>query len=636
MKNEWTIEEFKATTIEENIEKKIFYFPSYQRGLVWSHSQISDLVDTIKKGLPFGTLLLYKTDKNIYQIIDGSQRSSAIISFVKNPTQFFDENDIDSDVIKQIVDIIDAAGNKVKQEETVKNLLIKWVKQNHKTVEDVRDMQFAAFGQVVSKVYPTCERKEFIIGDLIKPMMKQFKEICETISNIKIPAIVMSGDPGDLPLLFERINRNGTQLSKYQVYAATWNSIKFTLKNHEEIVKANRDRYDQMYEGAVPIEDYDSAQFLIDKTLDTFEIAFGLGKHLSKTYPHLFGESKDDTKVDSIGFTLLGTCLGVKYTKTDILHKELNEKIGQENIDIFLDKILDAVKYVDNIIGKFSKFKSNRRASNKKPLHSEMQIAAIIASVFLMKWATIKLDDNGDVEAIIYNFQQSSLSWKKKYKKEFETNVSKRYLVEIFRKKWSGTGNVKLDQMILTPYFYTEPVDKNDFASALDNWFSTMNEERKENNKIATPKEAELAFLAAVYLPLFTAAEHLDDTNYDIEHLATQKQMKSHLARIREKDENFTLPISSVGNLCLLPEYANRSKKDKTLYDDNHYLARLKNYSLNLKKIEEKYSFTQKEDLEWINDNTSSAEELKTNYMKFIENHFNKMKNILLEHYDEL
>ena len=35
MKNEWSVEEFKATTIEENIKNKIFVVPRYQRELVW-------------------------------------------------------------------------------------------------------------------------------------------------------------------------------------------------------------------------------------------------------------------------------------------------------------------------------------------------------------------------------------------------------------------------------------------------------------------------------------------------------------------------------------------------------------------------------------------------------------------------
>ena len=54
MNNEWKMEEFSATSIEENIMNKVFVVPRYQRDVVWKDKQRADLVDTIKKGLPFG------------------------------------------------------------------------------------------------------------------------------------------------------------------------------------------------------------------------------------------------------------------------------------------------------------------------------------------------------------------------------------------------------------------------------------------------------------------------------------------------------------------------------------------------------------------------------------------------------
>ena len=59
MKNDWKTDEFKATTIKENMDSGVFNVPKYQRGIVWSDKQRAELVDTIKKGLPFGSLLLY-------------------------------------------------------------------------------------------------------------------------------------------------------------------------------------------------------------------------------------------------------------------------------------------------------------------------------------------------------------------------------------------------------------------------------------------------------------------------------------------------------------------------------------------------------------------------------------------------
>ena len=218
----------------------------------------------------------------------------------------------------------------------------------------------------------------------------------------------------------------------------------------------------------------------------------------------------------------------------------------------------------------------------------------------------------------------------KNLEKSFSENVAKRYLLEIFRKKWAGTGNLKLDQVLSIPTLYAEPVSKEEFESFLDNWFNNVNDERAEYTRITAPKEQELAFLSALYLPLFSANQQIDESNYDIEHLATQKLMKTQLARFEGK---LRLPVSSIGNLCLLPEYTNRSKKEKTLYEDDEYLMKSK---MSVREIEEIYSFTKKEDLEWIHDMNSTLEEFKSYYLNFIEVHFSRMKKILLDNYNNI
>ena len=93
------------------------------------------------------------------------------------------------------------------------------------------------------------------------------------------------------------------------------------------------------------------------------------------------------------------------------------------------------------------------------------------------------------------------------------------------------------------------------------------------------------------------------------------------------------MPISSIGNLCLLPEYANRSKKDKTIYEDSDYL---KKSNMTIEQIESKYSFTSKSDLQWITDMSSSQDEFTKAYMGFIKTHFENMKRVLRIHFDQI
>lgn len=126
MANTWKPDTFKPETIKKYIDNKTFNIPIYQRGIVWSDEQRLNLVDTIKRGLPFGSLLLYKNGEK-YQIIDGLQRSTAVVGFVENPAQFFNEDDLDDNAIDHIVKIIGANGSQNDIADKVRNSLIEWV-----------------------------------------------------------------------------------------------------------------------------------------------------------------------------------------------------------------------------------------------------------------------------------------------------------------------------------------------------------------------------------------------------------------------------------------------------------------------------------------------------------------------------
>lgn len=636
MKNNWKPETFSPTQIKANLDNKIFTVPLFQRGLVWKDKQRSDLIDSIKKGLPFGSLLLYEDTivhgKQTYQIIDGLQRSNALSGFVSNPSQFFDENDIDIGAIRNIVAIMGTGGNISTQEELVKSKLIEWVK-THKDFDSISHMQFPKFGQLLASEFPTCKDHEFEIGDIVQPMLTEFQKTCSDINNIEIPAIIVTGSNDMLPILFERINSKGTDLTKYQIFAATWSGNKFTIDDSDliDIVYANRDRYDNLLDGTGQLVDYDSVTFINDKVLDPFEIAFGFGKKLCKDFPHLFGSSKEVTDVEGIGFTLINACLCQKNKDIPKLHTALNDRIGQNDICMFLKKIIEATRTVDNAIGKYSKFKSNsRKDSGKHPLHGEFHIASIIASVFLSKHATVQLDADENIIDVKFDFVQNNIKWNQQLKNSFSKNVGKRYIIDIVQHKWSNAGDRKLDAIITSPDFYARDVSVEEFEGALDVWFETLNSERSEKTRVTAAKDPELLFLSALYLPLFSAQMTLDGSNYDIEHLATQNMMKKRLA---DFDPELRLPISSIGNICLLPECANRSKKDKTIYEDTNYLSKA---GITLADVEQKYSFTKAGELDWLSDASLSREQFETAYRKFIKDRFLRMKAKMVTNYSKL
>ena len=629
MPNTWKPDKFKPTIIKEKMDNKTFTVPIYQRGIVWNDKQRAELVDTIKRGLPFGSLLLYQ-DGAKYQIIDGLQRSTALCGFVENPAQFFNDDDIEDVVINELDKTTGLTNSLETVRDDIKRALIGWVKK-HKTLNDIEGMQFYEFGEDLATVFPTCQGKEIAIGKIIRPMLQKFQDLCKTINDIDVPAIIIEGDSSSLPILFERINSKGTQLSKYQIYAASWHDVKFTISDDLiDIVKFNRDRYDAMLDGITDIDDYDPQHFVNRMSLNPFEIAFGFGKLLRKKWPELFGKPADDTSVESIGFTLLNTCLGQKYTDASKMNTKLKEIVGQTEINNFLNKILESVKFVEKRISKFSKFKLNSR-NEPAPLHSEMQICAIIASVFFLKYASIELSEEGQLESFVLHLDSVNPEWKSKYEKKLKANMSKRYIMEILQGRWSGSGNTKLDQVILANDYYSQTISWESFIGVVDNWFNNMNIDRQEKSKVTKPKEPEMLMLTTVYLlNSFTADAQLNDTKYDIEHLATKQRMKEQLERF---DTDLRLPISSFGNLCILPEYENRSKGKKTLYEDTEYLSESQ---YTLKEIEKAYSFTTRNDLKWLLDNNLPEDKFCKAYYKFIETRYNRMKKILEDNFSKI
>lgn len=82
----------------------------------------------------------------------------------------------------------------------------------------------------------------------------------------------------------------------------------------------------------------------------------------------------------------------------------------------------------------------------------------------------------------------------------------------------------------------------------------------------------------------------------------------------------------------LFTEVVNRSKKNKNFYQDKKYLQHI-----NLLEVESKYSFTEKEDMEWMDipyEHTEDFSVLKDYYEEFCIKRFSKMKRLFFEALD--
>lgn len=632
MDNSWKLTEYTVSELQEAIETNKITIPKYQRGFVWGKDKQKSLIETIKKGYPFGSILVYEDYAGKQQLIDGLQRCTTIFEYVNSPNNFFDEQDVDIESVYKIIELTELGQSeniKATLLEEIKNIIIRWVKEKHKTLSDFKKMQFFDLARQISKNYPTLQPYDKIdkMIDILQPMLTSYIESFEFITKVRIPVIKLFGKEESMPEIFERINKSGATLTKYQIYNATWSyvGIKITQPSLFDIIDYVCERYDEMVDGNFEIEDYDSTKMKKEKHLNVFELCFGFGKKLCNDYPYLFGRSEDKTKVEGVGFSLINACLGYKVSDLEKLHINLKKIGNDKTINAFLEKILETTNEIDKMLKIVTTFKGNRRDSKNVIInHTEMQIISIIAFSFIQKYLSFEKDPfSENIKNRYLDISNVSSAWKTN-KKTFQSNCIKIYIMDALNEKWRGSGDKKLNNIILNGAYYYRMITWKDFEPVLNLWFDSILEERREEKKIATPKECEKILLNVIYSQSFRAADHLGATNYDIEHLAPKAAIKAKLEEFnkgKSDAQRLKLPISSIGNLCYLPDVDNRSKGKKTIYEDQGYLK-----GRNIQEIEETYSFTVHDNLVWLEKDNISAEEFKDSYYSFIQVRWDKMK----------
>lgn len=81
----YKIKEFLISDLIKLIEEdKLDLKPYYQRNDIWSKSDQLDLIDSILKGYPLPSFFIYEKGSNLFEMVDGQQRSRTIFRFFRN------------------------------------------------------------------------------------------------------------------------------------------------------------------------------------------------------------------------------------------------------------------------------------------------------------------------------------------------------------------------------------------------------------------------------------------------------------------------------------------------------------------------------------------------------------------------
>lgn len=626
----WTIKQIAEALKDQQKGNVKIEIPKFQRNLVWAKEQKRDFIDSLKRGYPIGTLLFYEspeTDIRKYSLIDGLQRSSTIKEFVERPTDFFDKEDLDDDTINNLYNFFSPTLSFEEFENDISSKI-----QNYITSCDWSDKTniHVNLARNLAEEYKNLSNSNldnFKLIEIVHPFINKFISLYEAITEINIPILVFAGDETELPTVFERINNNGTQLGKYQIYAASWavKNYTITVKN-KEIINTIINKYESFIEQGYSLQDYDRSEIENTKTITIFEYALGFGKHICKKYPELFEDDESIQKINQVGFELLNACFGKKNSEI----KHLNELLHDVDINKLEECVIEAIEKVKSILHPYLVFKGNARSKkankgNTLIYHSQNQIISIIACTFREMY-----DLNDTIEIKKIDLTQKKATWKER-ENNLDTYIPQHYIFDIIAKSWFEGGFNKVSKLI-NENKYLQPIEKKAWDSKLDDWFYTTLARREKLN-VKSARLDEKLFLNYIYVSKFSAYEQNSQVSkFDIEHLATKDQLKKIITKYNWDG----LPISSIGNICLLPEYDNRKKKANTIYQDESYIKSLQERNLTIKDIEEKYTFTEKNDLDWLNEEYCANEYVKffENYKRFLTKHFNKMKEKFYEQLD--
>lgn len=519
--------------------KKNVTLPQFQRSLVWSKDQKNKFIQAIREGKPFGSILVYKSMEK-YEIIDGLQRFTTLKNYEECPAQYLD---INSENFPQILTICEIIKRDIPtlSNEILEKRIVECIKKVLESTSLFDELLSRTIRKAIVDCYSDAIRTPTndSIEDQIFEMIKIWRSDIN-FRELEIPTIIYRGDYSDLPDIFENLNTGGTKLSRYEVFASTWNSVELNVES-TDILDYIEDLYKKKSERTnLAISNYEEGIIKKSKTISLYELCFAFGKKIKNACNVLFATYSDteDDQVDSIGFTSLATILGISLKKLAILDKYINENTNIENLMHLMDQIVNSYRQVENILLHYISTPDNKVFTK----FIEAQVLAIVGTHFKLHYNV-----NADLSL-------SPASISRTTKENFKRYMPYAYLYDIISEFWAGSGDRKLSEEL------SKPIEENRFVSLIlkSKWETLLtdwmnNQISKKAKNVSIENKLFINFICKTKIDW-----HDNQIKYDIEHIIPKKRIA---------DKALDISVSAIGNLCLLPACDNRRKKDETVYE---------------------------------------------------------------------
>ena len=386
------------------------------------------------------------------------------------------------------------------------------------------------------------EMKEF--EDKIEELLQQSANLGKLI----IPTVVFTGGETELATVFQNLNRGGKKLSKYQVFAAQWNHKIVKLPDNDslssELLKIVIDRYDELDNSRnIEIKDYNPMELKSSREISFAEFCYATGVLIVRTLPSLFSVSDELLKYEDvaneIGYPSIAIAMGLSNRK---LHELINsyDLFTEAN---FITDFLDKVKTVYESINQIFKYNFKLPGQSSK-FETKGKTNFMILSYFASLWHT---------QFQLINDKLVTIPRYRNDHRLIKENIVKYFLVDQATSYWSGTGDSKIDEIVINKTIrYKKPILKDRFEMELFNW-------HEERSSLGNIQFDYLSKSIITYIANKNQNYYSGNT-YQFEHVVARSKLINTY-------KPFSIPGGSLGNIMLLERRLNNSKKEGSLYD---------------------------------------------------------------------
>ncbi len=599
----YEIETRKFSELRDKIE-----IPKFQRGLVWGQEKKKRFIRTLKDGLPIGALLLSeKNEKGKYLVIDGLQRFSTMVDYSNDYFRYLEASEITDENLARIIAASSDAetsfsaytdADKIRVRDEIRGILVSNISKMQQV--SAFDVALTIARELCKTVAIFPDKDEKTIASEVYKYIDTFQKNA-SIDDITIPLIIFKGKPDELASIYQALNQEGVKLTKYDVFAATWVDHTIFVKNDTQFIELITKKYDIAEDkSGLEISGYDADEMKSTGELTVFEYAFGIGKALQKACPKLFSQGADDAKIETMGFLILTELVGLSYSNMVKLADVLDEFKAKVNFKELKDAIIECCKEVFDCLETYITAPTKQKTS--LACHSDLQLASFIITIFKLKYDLTR--ENG-LRRTQSNHREITA---------FKTYLPKHYLYDILREHWSASGDTKLENIIAKPtgcrYLLDAPEDG--FRQTIIEWLHEANSITPQLNIKSTYKLFLNYFLRLPSRAIIGA--------YDIEHCVPQNVIKKFFL-----SQKIDVPMSTVCNLVYIPYSDNRSKGDRTYYQDQA-MSPDSAYPLDEKTLVD-LGYPSKQELQFV----ESADTLtKENYEMFLREREKLVTNLMM------